>query len=126
MFLKKPTRRPLAIRKDDYRLPKGSTASLPPTKYERAGIALRTPHLIEVIQRYALDFEVLESYRRKEDGENRQTTVYLATIREEHLKSSVERERFWKTIDAKLSGLKITPQDEKKIRADIQKHVPKP
>ncbi len=80
---------------------------------------------IEIVYRFTLDFEIIESYRNEHNKPSQRAT-YLATIREEQLDSASDCEKFWNKVDDKLKGLGLSPHEREKLCQDIEMHVRRP
>ena len=80
---------------------------------------------IEIVHRYAVEFEIIESYRN-ERNKPRQRATYLATIREEQLDNVSDCEKFWSKVDDKLKSLALPPHETEKLCQVIETHVARP
>lgn len=80
---------------------------------------------IEIVYRFALEFEIIESYRNEYNKPSQRST-YLAIIREEKLNSVRDCEKFWNRVDDKLKGLALSPHEVEKLCQDIEAHVARP
>lgn len=74
----------------------------------------------------SLRCEVVENYRDRCSGKVRQRSIcYLASVREHWAKYARVRNEFWKRVDEKLSGLPLSESDAQKVRAVIEKRIPR-
>lgn len=80
---------------------------------------------IEIVHRFALEFEIVKSYRN-ENNEPSQRATYLATIREEQLHCVSDCEKFWIKVGDRLKGLALSPHEMEKLCKDIEAHVARP
>lgn len=74
----------------------------------------------------SLRLEIVENYRDKCSGNVRQRNLaYLGTVKEDWIKYPRVRDEFWRRTEDKLSSLDLSPDDQRKIRATIEKLIPR-
>jgi hypothetical protein len=78
------------------------------------------------VTRHSLRCELVESYRNKDGKPRLRTKRYLATIHENQIGSLIKRNTFWYYVNVRLAELRLTQDEEAKIRAMIEKRVPRP
>lgn len=127
MFVKL-RRKKLAATREDFKL-KGESVCWMPEHKEKTKpqlLELWAEQVeIEIVHRYTLEFEIIESYR-DEHNKPRQRATYLATIREEQLGSVSDCKKFWNKVDYKLKRLALPPHETEKLCQDIETHVARP
>lgn len=71
--------------------------------------------------------ELVESYRDERKGGNPRNRyiAYLGSIREEDCSDIVRQAKFWRGVEARLARLRLSTDDEKRVREKIQARVPK-
>lgn len=127
MFVKLQ-RKKLAVTRSDFKL-KGRKVCLMPEHQEKTKSQLFELSAerddIEIVYRFALEFEIIESYRN-EHNKPRQRATYLATIREGQLDNVSDCEKFWNKVDDKLKALALSPHETEKLCQDIEAQVARP
>lgn len=74
----------------------------------------------------ALRAELVESYRdeRKGGGPRNRYISYLGSIREQDCSNPVAQHRFWHSVEARLTRLRLSADDEKMVRDKVQERIP--
>jgi len=71
--------------------------------------------------------EIVESYRDVLTGMPRNRTIrYLGSFRERDFSNPKALHLYWRLIDEKLSLLRLSPEDEQKLRSKLVQRIPMP
>ena len=75
----------------------------------------------------SLRVELVESYRdaAKGDDPRNRYIAYLGSIREDDCSDPRTQYRFWRSIEARLSRLCLSVDDEKAVREKVQARIPR-
>ncbi|HSK70888.1 MAG TPA: hypothetical protein VK892_04275 [Pyrinomonadaceae bacterium] len=126
MFVK-PRRVKLAVRRSDFKI-NGQSICLMlefknPTKPQLFALWAERDD-IELVERYKLEFEVVESRRRGKETRHK-NNYYLASIREADFQKPNVVNAFWQTVKSKLEDRNFTEDEKQKFISRIEEFVPK-